>query len=510
MPSRGTVSVTSPLHKLQSAIGNRAMSSLLRSPQQISRKCAKCEEKQERTDAPEEDNVLVQAKRESGNPSIASSDDALCEGAEFPPAAVWFSDPMLARIRADKALMRFGSNGEPVALVQQAVVAWGCDEGLGHLLPKFGVDGLFRSETRAAVKTFQGRQGIKDDGIVGPITMAELDRFIPGGLPPCPSGTEAVKQSGNVSTLATGFEGAESPSACKPTSTCQDEEVSLEHDELAIPKWDVQFVHGSKMEEVFKRPEVARTNPTLSPQDVLGLTVPVESIDTWRDAATKTKLGKKIGPQCFECVVEWNLITPTVRSFVATDWAFTPEIGLWHGGLDDSCPTSPQGVMKRTPVVLAITPDALLRITFAEMEHFQDFAFAFHLVSARYLATMRRLISGRTHLRGRNIDECETKTFSFILFHTDFIPPFLMGMAHDVHFVKTFMPSKTVRDDGHDHSVAVVDPPKNLKAKRPEPRFNCFFHRNPTAASFPRVPGPVTQEVIKDLDTPPFRPWHVL
>lgn len=133
----------------------------------------------------------------------SDSDEALCEVAEFPPAAVWFSDPMLARIRAHKALMAFGSNGEPVALVQQALVAWGCDEGLGNVLPKFGVDGLFRSETRAAVKTFQGRQGIKDDGIVGPITMGELDRFIPGGLPPCPAETEPaafVGESGATQT----------------------------------------------------------------------------------------------------------------------------------------------------------------------------------------------------------------------------------------------------------------------------------------------------------------------
>jgi len=139
-------------------------------------------------------------------------DDALCEGVEFPPAAVWFSDPMLARIRANKALMRFGSNGEPVALVQQAVVAWGCNEGLGHLLPKFGVDGLFRSETRAAVKTFQGRQGIKDDGIVGPITMTELDRFIPGELPPCPFGTEPAAFVGE-----SGAEPEETP--CLPPGT---------------------------------------------------------------------------------------------------------------------------------------------------------------------------------------------------------------------------------------------------------------------------------------------------
>ena len=77
--------------------------------------------------------------------------------------------------------MAFGSVGEPVGLVQQALVAWGCDEDLGHLLPKFGADRSFGSETRSAVKTFQEKEGITDDGIVGPITMGKLDPFIPGG-----------------------------------------------------------------------------------------------------------------------------------------------------------------------------------------------------------------------------------------------------------------------------------------------------------------------------------------
>lgn len=122
----------------------------------------------------------------------SASDEALCEGTEFPPAAVWFSDPVLARIRVDEALMAFGWVGEPVALVQQALVAWGCDEGLSHPLPQFGVDGIFGSETQAAVKAFQTQQGIKDDGIVGRITMGELDGFILGGISTCPSGTELV------------------------------------------------------------------------------------------------------------------------------------------------------------------------------------------------------------------------------------------------------------------------------------------------------------------------------
>jgi len=124
--------------------------------------------------------------------SAVGGDAALCEGTTHPPAIPWFSDPMLVRVRIDEALLAFGAMGEPVSLVQEALVAWGCEEGPGHLLPKFGVDGIFGSETRAAVRTFQTGQGIADDGVVGPITLGELDGFVLGGVLQCPSGTTAT------------------------------------------------------------------------------------------------------------------------------------------------------------------------------------------------------------------------------------------------------------------------------------------------------------------------------
>ncbi len=130
----------------------------------------------------------------------------LCNGTAYPSAEVWFSHPVLAHIRAGETLMAYGSNGDSVALVQQTVVAWGCDHGFNNILPNFGVDGLFRSETRSAVRTFQRRQLIRDDGIVGPITMGELDRFVPGGQQVCPSGTQpstfvAASESGPMQTM---------------------------------------------------------------------------------------------------------------------------------------------------------------------------------------------------------------------------------------------------------------------------------------------------------------------
>jgi len=65
-----------------------------------------------------------------------------------------------------------GSGGPAVKKVQQALIDF------GFRLPKFGSDGSYGKETRAAVKSFQADAGIKGkdvDGVIGPQTMNELD-----------------------------------------------------------------------------------------------------------------------------------------------------------------------------------------------------------------------------------------------------------------------------------------------------------------------------------------------
>ncbi len=66
-----------------------------------------------------------------------------------------------------------GSRGDEVRKIQESLV------DLGYPLPRFGIDGIFGSETKSAVKSFQrvsGLSGRDVDGIVGPITMGRLDR----------------------------------------------------------------------------------------------------------------------------------------------------------------------------------------------------------------------------------------------------------------------------------------------------------------------------------------------
>jgi peptidoglycan hydrolase-like protein with peptidoglycan-binding domain len=73
----------------------------------------------------------------------------------------------------DTPVLRRGSQGELVKRLQQALV-----EGEGQL--KLAIDGIFGSQTEAAVKAFQRRVAITQDGIVGPKTWNVLSVKLAG------------------------------------------------------------------------------------------------------------------------------------------------------------------------------------------------------------------------------------------------------------------------------------------------------------------------------------------
>lgn len=64
--------------------------------------------------------------------------------------------------------LKNGSAGDDVKKIQEALVS------MGYSLDKFGSDGIFGSETAAAVKAFQEAKGLTVDGIIGPETLAAL------------------------------------------------------------------------------------------------------------------------------------------------------------------------------------------------------------------------------------------------------------------------------------------------------------------------------------------------
>lgn len=61
-----------------------------------------------------------------------------------------------------------GSEGRPVKALQILLIGYGCSCG------SYGADGDFGGATRSAVELFQRRNGLDDDGVVGPKTWAKL------------------------------------------------------------------------------------------------------------------------------------------------------------------------------------------------------------------------------------------------------------------------------------------------------------------------------------------------
>jgi peptidoglycan hydrolase-like protein with peptidoglycan-binding domain len=92
-------------------------------------------------------------------------------------SARFAGDPVLEACFDNERLLQFGSRGPAVEKLQQALI------DAGFPLPVFGVDGIFESETRTAVRDFQRARGLSPDGIVGPITMGSLDAQFAGGSP---------------------------------------------------------------------------------------------------------------------------------------------------------------------------------------------------------------------------------------------------------------------------------------------------------------------------------------
>jgi peptidoglycan hydrolase-like protein with peptidoglycan-binding domain len=94
-------------------------------------------------------------------------------------------DLVLEAVYDNERLLKEGDTGAAVRTLQQALL----DSAME--LPKFGVDGKFGPETKAAVSEFQRASGLVGtdlDGIVGPITMGWLDQRFSAG--PTPAGAQ--------------------------------------------------------------------------------------------------------------------------------------------------------------------------------------------------------------------------------------------------------------------------------------------------------------------------------
>lgn len=89
--------------------------------------------------------------------------------------------------RAQAAVWKQGSSGETVRTIQTKLKNWGYYTG--------AVDGIYGSRTTEAVKSFQKKNGLTADGVVGDKTLAAL------GISGSASGGENASQQSNNTTL---------------------------------------------------------------------------------------------------------------------------------------------------------------------------------------------------------------------------------------------------------------------------------------------------------------------
>lgn len=104
-------------------------------------------------------------------------------------AAIALYVPLAGGEEQSAAVLKVGSSGAQVRTLQTKLNNWGYDAGT--------VDGIFGSNTLAAVKRFQQRNGLAVDGIVGTKTAAALGMSLSSG-----SGGNSSYSSSDVYLLA--------------------------------------------------------------------------------------------------------------------------------------------------------------------------------------------------------------------------------------------------------------------------------------------------------------------
>jgi len=100
--------------------------------------------------------------RAGGQPGVNAS-----RPISIPPGSKWRPSPSLEQARQSTQFIRRGQAGPSVQQLQQLLNAAGTR-------PPLQDDGLFGPRTQAAVRRFQAKHGLSQDGIVGPQTLGVL------------------------------------------------------------------------------------------------------------------------------------------------------------------------------------------------------------------------------------------------------------------------------------------------------------------------------------------------
>ncbi len=89
-----------------------------------------------------------------------------------------------------EALSKYGSRGDEVRQIQTKLKRWGYYNG--------NIDGIYGTQTLNAVKYFQRKNGLTQDGIAGPATLKAMGIFSSSGS----SSSGSSSNSSNVNLLA--------------------------------------------------------------------------------------------------------------------------------------------------------------------------------------------------------------------------------------------------------------------------------------------------------------------
>ncbi|MDR6763846.1 outer membrane biosynthesis protein TonB [Flavobacterium sp. 2755] len=106
--------------------------------------------------------------------AVQKSIDPNANASEDLEAARFQGNYRLEQAHDNLDYLAVGSKGEPVQKVQSGLM------DLGYSLPKFGADGDYGSETKAAVLNFQSDNDLTYDGVVGVQTIGRLDDIYVG------------------------------------------------------------------------------------------------------------------------------------------------------------------------------------------------------------------------------------------------------------------------------------------------------------------------------------------
>lgn len=102
--------------------------------------------------------------------------------------AIFIGYNVFIRNQEIQALSKYGSRGSEVTQIQTKLKRWGYYNG--------NVDGIYGSQTLAAVKYFQRKNGLKVDGIAGPATLKAMGIFTSS------SSSGSSSSSSNLNLLA--------------------------------------------------------------------------------------------------------------------------------------------------------------------------------------------------------------------------------------------------------------------------------------------------------------------